>query len=181
MPVFEMPDSPVQSPFEALFTANNEKIFRFALKLTGDPLRAQEITQQCFIKLWENIHKVQEGQDIFPLLFVYVKHIVIDEARKHYREQKLLSEVAATQITEPSEETVDKYYIRKEFDLQLSKAIELLPEQRRNVYLLSRQSGLSNKQIANKLSISVSTVKNHLGSALQSIKQQMNTTFDLND
>ncbi len=177
-----MSDSPVKLQFERLFVNNKEKIYRFALKLTGDASRAEDITQQCFIKLWENMDKVREGEDIFPLLFVYVKNLVIDEARRHYREKKLLHQATEEEKTRPqSEDTGDKYIIRKEFDLQLYKVVGAMPEQRRNVYELSRVHGFSNQEIASKLSISVATVKSHLGSALQSIRQQVRSHFDLDN
>src|SRR4051812_43787460 len=92
-----MSDNPSRILFGQLFEDNREKVYRFAFKLTEDRMRAQEITQQCFIKLWENMHKVQQGQDVFPLLFVYVKHIVIDETRKLYREKKSLAQISSGQ------------------------------------------------------------------------------------
>jgi RNA polymerase sigma-70 factor (ECF subfamily) len=177
-----MSDSPVQLQFERLFEINKEKVYRFALKLTGDASRAQEITQQCFIRLWENMEKVRDGEDIFPLLFVYVKNLVIDEARRNYREKKLMQQAAEEEKSRPqAEDTGDKYIMRKEFDLQIYKVVGAMPEQRRNVYELSRVHGYSNKEIADKLSISVATVKNHLGSALQSIRQQMKSHFDIDN
>ncbi|ASZ11334.1 RNA polymerase sigma factor [Chitinophaga sp. MD30] len=113
-----MHDTPSMALFQQLFEANRDKIFRFACKLVGDTSRAQEITQQCFIKLWENMHKVQEGQDVFPLLFVYVKHIVIDETRRLYREKQHLAQLSSQQpVTEAYED--DHSLMRKEFEQQL--------------------------------------------------------------
>lgn len=170
---------PVKTLFDNIFEENNAKIFRFALKLTGDEARAQEITQRCFIRLWENIHQVQEGQDIFPLLFVYVKHLVIDESRKLYRERKALAKAADEQKSQSSGDTHgERLFIHKEIQAQLHKVVKQMPEQRRNVYVMSRQHGYSHKEIASKLSISAATVRNHLTVALQYIRQELMTHFD---
>ena len=171
-----MSDNPSRIRFGQLFEANREKVYRFAFKLTDDRLRAQEITQQCFIKLWENMHKVQEGQDVFPLLFVYVKHIVIDETRKLYREKKSLSQIRQSPTDSHHDE---ESLMHKEFRQHIQKVIEKMPEQRRNIYLLSRDKGKSYKEIADQLSISPSTVRNHLNLALQYIRREMMAHYDM--
>jgi RNA polymerase sigma-70 factor (ECF subfamily) len=169
-----MSDNPSRILFGQLFEDNREKVYRFAFKLTEDRMRAQEITQQCFIKLWENMHKVQPGQDVFPLLFVYVKHIVIDETRKLYREKKSLAQM------QPSTDNRDEEtLLHKEFRQHIQKVIEKMPEQRRNIYLLSRDKGKSYKEIADLLSLSPSTVRNHLSLALQYIRREMMTHYDM--
>jgi len=169
-----MSDNPSRILFDQLFEDNREKVYRFAFKLTDDHLRAQEITQQCFIKLWENMQKVQPGQDIFPLLFVYVKHIVIDETRKLYREKKSLEK-----ITAGPHSSTDNSLLHKEFQQHIRKVIEKMPEQRRNIYLLSRDKGKSYKEIADLLSLSPSTVRNHLNLALQYIRREMMAHYDM--
>jgi len=169
-----MSDNPSRILFGQLFEDNREKVYRFAFKLTEDRMRAQEITQQCFIKLWENMHKVQQGQDVFPLLFVYVKHIVIDETRKLYREKKSLAEMPSSTNTKD-----DETLLHKEFRQHIQKVIEKMPEQRRNIYLLSRDKGKSYKEIADQLSLSPSTVRNHLSLALQYIRREMMTHYDM--
>jgi RNA polymerase sigma-70 factor (ECF subfamily) len=169
-----MSDNPSRILFDQLFEDNREKVYRFAFKLTEDRLRAQEITQQCFIKLWENMYKVEPGQDIFPLLFVYVKHIVIDETRKLYREKKSLEKISAG-----PQSSTDNSLLHKEFRQHIQKVIEKMPEQRRNIYLLSRDKGKSYKEIADQLSISPSTVRNHLNLALQYIRREMMAHYDM--
>lgn len=172
-----MSDNPSRTLFGQLFEANREKVYRLAFKLTSDPQRAEEITQQCFIKLWENMHKVQEGQDIFPLLFVFTKHIVIDETRKLYRERQSLSQLSSNQVS--SENKDEEQLLRKEFRQQVHKLIEQMPEQRRNIYLLSRDKGKSYKEIADQLSLSPATVRNHLNLALQYIRREMMAHYDM--
>ncbi|NSL89004.1 sigma-70 family RNA polymerase sigma factor [Chitinophaga solisilvae] len=172
-----MSDSPPNALFEKIFEENNARVYRFAFKLTEDAARAQEITQQCFIRLWENMHQVKEGQDVFPLLFVYVKHLVIDESRKLYREKKALSRAALEQ-TGRNDTSGEKMFLHKEFHSQLHKLVEKMPEQRRNVYMLSRDYGYSHKEIGQQLSISPATVKNHLTAALQYIRRELINHFN---
>lgn len=173
-----MSDNPARTLFQQLFDANRDKVYRFAFKLTDDRQRAEEITQQCFIKLWENMHKVQEGQDVFPLLFVFTKNLVIDETRKLYRERKTLSQISQSQPTS-NENAEEKALFRKEFNQHVHKVIEQMPEQRRNVYILSRDKGHSNKEIASQLSLSPTTVRNHLTLALQSLKRELMVHYDI--
>ncbi|HJT72372.1 MAG TPA: RNA polymerase sigma-70 factor [Chitinophaga sp.] len=173
-----MSDNPSRILFGQLFEANREKVYRFAYKLTEDRQRAEEITQQCFIKLWENMHKVQEGQDVFPLLFVYAKHIVIDETRKFYRERKTMSHISRNQPVS-SGDTEEDALVKKEFRQYMQKLVEQLPEQRRNIYILSRDKGQSHKEIASQLSLSPTTVRNHLNLALQSIRRAVMMHYDI--
>lgn len=172
-----MSDNPSKTLFDRLFTENHDKIYRFAFKLTEDQSRAQEITQQCFIRLWENIDQVRPDQDIFPLLFVYVKNLVIDNTRKLYREKKMLSEAARNQPPEAQEDASP--LMMKEYESQLEKVIERMPEQRKAVYLLSRRLGYTHKEIADRLCISPATVKNHLTIALQFIRRELLQYYDM--
>lgn len=173
-----MSDNPSKALFQQLFEANHDKVFRFAYKLTGDAARAQEITQQCFIRLWENIHKVSEGQDIFPLLFVFTKHILVDETRRLYREKQTLAEMSSRQPAPPAENREETLLLHKEFWQQIQKVIDKMPEQRRNIYLLSRDKGHSHKEIAAQLSLSPATIRNHLALALQFIRREIQLHYN---
>jgi RNA polymerase sigma-70 factor (family 1) len=170
-----MSDNPSRILFGQLFEHNKEKVYRFAFKLTDDRMRAQEITQQCFIRLWENMHKVVPEQDVFPLLYVFVKHIVIDETRRLYREKKSLAQIS----TPTTDSTDENTLMHKEFRQQIQKLVEKMPEQRRNIYLLSRDKGKSYKEIADQLSLSPATVRNHLNLALQYIRREMMAHYDM--
>lgn len=174
-----MSELPFNALFEELFVANRDKVFRFALKLTGDASRAEEITQLCFIKLWENMHKVREGEDIFPLLFVFAKNIVIDETRRLYRERENQRSMVLQQQQAPDTNAADQALLRKEVDREMRQLINRLPEQRRNIYLMSRENGKSYKEIAEQLSISPLTVRNHLQLAMQYIKRGLTSRFNI--
>lgn len=174
-----MPEIPAKALFEELFVTNRDKIYRFAFKLTSDAERAEEVTQQCFIRLWENIDKVTPGQDIFPLLFVYVKNIVIDETRKLYREKKNLGELTLHKQEVREEDSAENTLLYKELRKEMQQLIARLPEQRRNIYLLSRDQGRSHKEIAAQLSLSPMTVRNHLQLAVQFIRRELMARYNM--
>ena len=62
----------------------------------------------------------------------------------------------------------------KELNQIIKEAIDHLPERRQEVYRLSREAGLSHQQIADKLNISVNTVKNQIVTSLKFIQQSIN-------
>ena len=168
-----MPEIPAKAHFEELFVTNRDKVYRFAYRLTGDAERAEDVTQQCFVRLWENMDKVQPGQDIFPLLFVYVKNIVIDETRKLYREKENLNELTLHKKEIQEGDSAENTLLYKELRKEMQQLIAQLPEQRRNIYLMSRDEGRTHKEIAKQLSLSPMTVRNHLQLALQFIRREL--------
>lgn len=168
-----MSGNPSHTLFSRLFHENRDKVFRFAYKLTADEARADDITQQCFIRLWESIDTIRETEDIFPLLFVLVKRLVIDDTRRLYREKKKMAHLQQL----PEEQAENNALQHKELVAYMEHLIEKMPEQRRLVYRLSRQHGHSYKEIAIQLRLSPATVRNHLSLALQYIRQELAVYF----
>src|SRR5690606_3519459 len=62
----------------------------------------------------------------------------------------------------------------KEMQTIFRKAVASLPEKRKEIYILSRQDGLSHREIADRLHLSVSTVKNQLGASIRAIQEYVN-------
>lgn len=98
-----------------------------------------------------------------------VKRLVIDDARRLYREQQKIAQLSAQ-----NPDTVNSLpLLQKEMQQHMQQAIEKMPEQRRMVYLMSRNEGRSYKEIAVQMGLSPATVRNHLSLALQFIRQEM--------
>ena len=75
-----------------------------------------------------------------------------------------------------SDDNSDLYEIEselnaKELELIIAIAVERMPSQRRKIYQMSREQGLSNENIARELNISKRTVENHLTQALADIRK----------
>lgn len=160
--------------FIRLYNVNYQKVYDFAYKLCGDRHRAKDITQQCFLRLWEKIDTISsESEDIFPLLFVIAKRVVIDESRK-----ATTSALAHKDIYHTSTGTVDETESRmhyKQLRHRLSNVLQSLPDKPRKVYQY-RDSGYSHKEIADMLNISVTTVRTHLRTATHLIRKNIGNT-----
>lgn len=151
--------------FTKIYTDNYAKLYRYAFVLTKDQQRAQDITQQTFMKLWESMNRVdfERNDDIFTLLFVIAKRIEIDETRKHYiLKRKYELDVRQISPEADSSSTPDNILSNKDWLNNLNTFIENLPEQKRKVYSLNKLHGFTHKEIADMLNISVDTVRSHL-------------------
>lgn len=160
--------------FNQLYNVNYQKVYDFAYKLCGDRHRAKDIAQQCFLRLWEKIDTISSDQeDIFPLLFVIAKRVVIDESRKANTTAHAHKEILYT-ATGAVDETVSNIDY-KQLQHRLSNILQSLPDKPRTVYQF-RDSGYSHKEIAVMLNISVTTVRSHLRTATHFIRKSIGNT-----
>ena len=151
----------------------------YALKLSKNRYVAEEILQEIFLKLWTNRIQLPEVQNIGTYIFVMVKNRTLDHLRKIANESRLFNEVWHT-ISE--EQELSGLLDVKDSMRLIEKAVGQLSPQKQKIFYLSRSEGLSHRQIAEKCSLSESTVKNHLVETLRHIRlflQQHNATLAL--
>lgn len=147
---------------EELFVAFYSPLCNFALKYVSDSFVAEEIVQNLFIDIWEkDSFKNIENPERY--LIRGVKFKCIDFLRKDDPtvSQDSITELGAEDTNELQEEDIEPllhYFAAK------------LPPKTREVFLLSRQSGLSYKEIAEELDISPKTVENQMSRALRMMK-----------
>jgi RNA polymerase sigma-70 factor (ECF subfamily) len=158
-----------EKDFESFFKEHYNSFCRFAYTFLNDSDDAEEVVQNCFVKLWEGRKTLIIGNSPKSYLFTMIrntclnqiKHILIREDYKVFNE-KQLSEVEP----EAQSETVD-------LQQKVGKIIQNMPPQRRKIFELSRFEGLKYKEIATHLNISVKTVENHMGSAMKQLREEL--------
>lgn len=154
--------------FEQVYEEYYLKLYHFVLGKTRSAWLAEEVTQTTFVKLWENRQRLNPEIGLSLQVFRIARTTMIDYIRK----QNHLS-FAITQLKSTSEE--DGNQLNDEIDYnetsrKLAQALTQLPEMRRKVFELSRLEGMSYKDIAEHLSISVKTVEKHISKALQQLR-----------
>lgn len=149
--------------FEFLFFKNYDKIYSGFLKKTKSHETAQDLAQLTFIKIWEN--RATYSFDLPAELQINrkAKQIFIDWLRKEAHLRKLSEELQ--HIAVPGNR--DKF----EMTNTLQLAIDQLPPICKRVFILAYIDGLSHKEIAQILSISVKTVDAHIYKALRLLRR----------
>jgi RNA polymerase sigma-70 factor (family 1) len=146
--------------FRKLFDELYSILCRFSVKLTGDVEAAEDIVQEQFIYIWQHRERLKEVTSMRSYLFTAVRHRSISYLNKKYRRGTSLctddmpEESFKGTLPDPSQ-----LLESKELATILEKALESLPVKCRMIFSLKKFSELTNKEIAQKLDISVKTVE----------------------
>ena len=121
----------------------------------------EDIVQDCFAELWERLSTEKEVSNVKAYLYMMVRNHCCDILKKDNPTHCDLSPSDLEDII--SDEKCEE---RSLIEARLWTAIDSLPEQCREVFLLSKRDGLKYREIADKLDISVNTVENQVSKAL---------------
>ena len=157
--------------FENLFKSNYAELCGFANKYLNDVEASEEIVQAFFVKFWESKESVKVKTSQRSYLFTSIKNACLNQI-KHIKVREEYKEVNQREMKD-SQYAVDEEYEASELDQKIRESIELLPEGRKRVFIMSRFEGLKYKEIAEKLKISVKTVENQMGSAIKHLKSEL--------
>lgn len=147
--------------FDEVFHQFYSPLCNYALKIVKDESTSEDIIQTLFIQLWEN-DKLNSVQNLERFLLRAAKFKCLDYLKTKYVKNEINYEVLPDIIA------IDKEQI-EETDVEplLHYFAAKLPPKTREVFLLSRTSGLTYAEIADELDISIKTVENQMGRALR--------------
>lgn len=155
--------------FTELFHYYNGRLFPFVKRLTRSDAIAEEIIQEVFLRLWVHRDRAATLERPEAWLFRVASNLSMTHLRnsvnaavKHARAFKTSGSAAPDLL-----EQLDG----KELAVLVEEAVQRLPLKRQQVFRLSRQRGLTYQEIAEQLSISPNTVKDHLVIALKSVRE----------
>lgn len=154
--------------FHTLFMRYYLKIRYFIFGLLKSEEDAEDLTQEVFAKLWTNRAKFAEVRNLSVYLFVLSRNMTYNyiEAKQVRLERLQEKSFKEEDACSPHEDLV-----AKDLALLVELVVESLPPQRKIVYKLSREVGLSNAEIAKKLGLQKKTVENHLNLALKELRK----------
>lgn len=165
--------------FDTIYNQYCKRLYAFVIRYVKQESDAEEIVQEVFIKIWENRGKIDVYSSFESYLFTITYNSAISLLRKRVHEKKYLEHVKSLQEVNNASELTDDLYFNELNNKLQSLLIELTPRQR-EIFLLSREEGLTHDEIAKKLGISVNTVKNHIVSVLSFLKSKIDSRLAVN-
>ncbi|WP_343556092.1 RNA polymerase sigma-70 factor [Sphingobacterium sp.] len=152
--------------FEALYDRYWKKLYYQAARKTSSLEDAQEIVQNIFASLWLRRHQLQIESNLASYLAVAVKYKVFKYLAEQYKKEAYRHEADWVDFDNSTEDWLQFEELR----VRLDQLISELPEKCQLIFKLSREEGLTYKQIAENLNISVKTVETQLSRALKKIR-----------
>jgi RNA polymerase sigma-70 factor (family 1) len=163
--------------YRQLFDGYRKRVFSFAFYLIKNEAQAEDITQDIFAKIWEKRIELAKVLNFNAWLKTIVRNHTYSLLRRVALERIVLGHIKEG-LPSDDRRTEDAAIIR-DYEELLYKTIQSLPEQQRKVYLLSRQEGLKHQEIAEKMGLTVNTVKNYIKIALAKIRQSLDDHTDI--
>ena len=164
------------SALEYFFQKYMELLYYRALGYIKDPLVAEDIVQEVFINFWDNRKKLEISLSVIAYLTRsvvngcknYLEHLSV---RQRYEQDYQHENQNLTERKEYDEEELEQLRIR------LRIFVDSLPEKCREIFILACIDGLKYREVAERLDVSVNTVKTQVKSAYAKLRAD----FDLKD
>lgn len=165
--------------FELIFKLYHKSLIHFARVYLKRLELAEEVVQETFIKVWEVRSGLDENKSLKAFLYRCVHNNCINLIKKRKIDSVLTTELRNelhTRLSIMAMDVPDDYFDHLEvleLEAAIEKAIEKLPAQCKEVFMLSRFKEMTYQQIADHLSISINTVKTQLSRAFQKLAEDL--------
>jgi RNA polymerase sigma-70 factor (family 1) len=161
-----------ESYFRQVFDQYHQKLYFFILYKTRSEYIAEEVVQMAFTKLWQCRQTLREEYTISTQLFRIATTILIDFLRKYNNKDAITAGLDMVDIEKGVDSTNEKMS-GAELQKKISESVNDLPPVRKQVFEMSREQGMSYREIAETLSVSSKTVETHIYKALKQIKKDL--------
>jgi len=147
--------------FEQLYRAHAGMVYALALRMSGSSARAEELTQEVFVRAWRRLPSFRFDSRFTTWLRRLSTHAIIDELRKHQRRDK-------------GREARSEAPRRAHHDrMDLDRAICQLPEKARQVFVLHDVEGFKHTEIAQMMGITAGTARGQLHRARALLREAL--------
>jgi RNA polymerase sigma-70 factor (ECF subfamily) len=155
-----------------LYTEHAGELWRYAMRLTGDHARAEDVVQETLLRAWQHPHVADGERSPRAWLFRVARNMIIDERRSVRFRSEVSSPDGADEFEQCGPDEVDAALDR----LLIADALTHLSPEHRAVIRRSYYLGWTIAQIADDLQIAEGTVKSRLHYALQALRLSLQET-----
>jgi RNA polymerase sigma-70 factor (ECF subfamily) len=170
-----------QTQFEQVFEAHADELFRHASMRLSDRERAVELVQDAFLRTWDYVQKGGEVRDFRAFLFRTLRHLIIDEYRKHKTvslEGMMVDEDdSVDRLLPPDESNTLEAAMDRHEGARVLVVLKDLPDLYREVILLRYIEGLTPQEIAVVLEESENVVSVRIHRGLKKLRTLLEPTL----
>lgn len=161
--------------YETIFKQYYAELYRFAYNYLRDQVPSEEMAQEVFLYIWEKRDQIEIKTTLKTYLYSAVKnkclnYIKYEVPRKHELEESHL----AMMVTNQPEKEEDADKLKR----HIKEAVDQLPNKCRQIFVLSRNAGLTYEEIAEEMEISVKTVENQMSIALKKLRESLRPLYE---
>jgi RNA polymerase sigma-70 factor (family 1) len=161
-----------EAAFASLFYRYYPLLRPFILKFTNSADKTEEMLQETFMRVWLNRDQLPEIENLQAWIFTIASRQCLQAIRTELNHRKKLAVLQSRQTGWEPSTPLDATQLA-EISRLISQAVNNMPPQRQRIYRMSREQGLKPAAIAEALSLSVTTVKNALVTALKDIRNHL--------
>ena len=163
--------------FERLYNMYSGKLYNFIMRISsGNQYMAEEVVQSAFIRVWEVRERVEPESSFISFLCTIAKNLLMNMYQRQTVEYVYNEYLKNTGVDRDSqtEESIDLRFLNEYID----SLAEELPAQRKKIFILSKRQNYTNKEIAEMMGISESTVVTQLSLAVKFMREQLMKHYD---
>lgn len=163
--------------FERLYNMYSGKLYNFIMRISsGNQYMAEEVVQSVFIRVWEVRERVEPESSFISFLCTIAKNLLMNMYQRQTVEYVYNEYLKNTGVDRDSqtEESIDLRFLNEYID----SLAEELPAQRKKIFILSKRQNYTNKEIAEMMGISESTVATQLSLAVKFMREQLMKHYD---
>lgn len=153
--------------FETLYQRYAADLYEHAYRKFPAPHLLEDMIQEIFISLYKKRATLTSIKSAKAYLYGALRNRILNELRN-----SLLHEQHHRQLPALTSSETDNTYDLKLLEQRFTLALDKLSERSREVFLLSRRDHLSNREIAERLGISIKAVEKHIGKSLQVMRRE---------
>lgn len=159
-----------EGAFDVVFRSNYPHLVRMAESVLHERALAEEIAQDVMLELWRR----RESLNFEQTFRAYLIRATRNRALNHIRHQRIVArETALAALESPASPSAEEDLLGVELEQAVRAAIDGLSDNCREVFQLSRESGLKYSEIATTLEISIKTVEKRMGQALAELRDRL--------
>lgn len=157
---------------EQLYRIHSNLVYNLAFKYMLNQQDAEEITQDVFIKVNSKMADFKHEADIKTWIFRITTNTCLDAIKAKNRNKRRVykNSLNTDDVVVANTETPNSILVGKENLSILLNCVSELPDNQKNAFLLSKQDGLSNKEIADILMVSISSIESLIFRAKKNLK-----------